>query len=136
VCIMIIHFTCARPRPTVARREERLMSHGHQAPDLTASVARHGSLSVRPAVETDAAAISNIYNQGIEDRIATLETELRSPEERREWLRSRGPRHPVIVAEADETVTERSEPQARAGVSPGAPALAAGQTPTQRGARA
>jgi L-amino acid N-acyltransferase YncA len=54
---------------------------------------------IRPAVEADAAAICRIYNQGIEDRLATLETELRTPEERRQWLASRSPRHPVIVAE-------------------------------------
>jgi L-amino acid N-acyltransferase YncA len=54
---------------------------------------------VRPAVEADAAAICEIYNQGIEDRLATLETERRTPEERRQWLKSRGPRHPVVVAE-------------------------------------
>jgi len=40
-----------------------------------------------------------MYNQGIEDRVATLETELRTPEERRRWLAGRSPRHPVIVAE-------------------------------------
>jgi phosphinothricin acetyltransferase len=55
---------------------------------------------VRPAVERDAEAICTIYNQGIEDRIATLETQLRTPEERRHWMAARGPRHPVIVAEA------------------------------------
>jgi L-amino acid N-acyltransferase YncA len=55
---------------------------------------------VRPAVEADATAICEIYNQGIEDRLATLETERRTPEERRQWLKSRSPRHPVIVAEA------------------------------------
>jgi L-amino acid N-acyltransferase YncA len=54
---------------------------------------------VRPATAADAAAICEIYNQGIEDRLATLETELRTPEERRQWLASRGPRHPVVVAE-------------------------------------
>jgi len=53
----------------------------------------------RPAAPEDAAAICRIYNQGIEDRVATLETELRTPEERREWLVNRSPRHPVIVAE-------------------------------------
>ncbi|GCE07616.1 N-acetyltransferase [Dictyobacter aurantiacus] len=42
--------------------------------------------------------IASIYNQGIEDRSATLETQLRTPEERAEWLAARGPRHPVIVA--------------------------------------
>ncbi|MBI2160969.1 MAG: N-acetyltransferase [Candidatus Rokubacteria bacterium] len=54
---------------------------------------------VRPATAGDAEAICRIYNQGIEDRVATLETELRTPEERRQWLASRGARHPVIVAE-------------------------------------
>lgn len=68
---------------------------------------------IRPATEADAAAICLIYNQGIEDRLATLETELRTPDERRQWLRARSPRHPVIVA-------ERAEPAA-AGNSPPAP---------------
>ena len=54
---------------------------------------------LRPATMSDAEAICRIYNQGIEDRVATLETELRTPGERRQWLMSRGPRHPVIVAE-------------------------------------
>ncbi|MGH7389581.1 MAG: arsinothricin resistance N-acetyltransferase ArsN1 family A [Candidatus Rokuibacteriota bacterium] len=54
---------------------------------------------VRPATAADAEAICLIYNQGIEDRVATLETELRTPEERRQWLAARSPRHPVIVAE-------------------------------------
>ena len=59
-----------------------------------------GDLSVRPATSGDAAAICVIYNQGIEDRVATLETELRTPDERREWLAARGMRHPVVVAES------------------------------------
>ncbi len=58
-------------------------------------------ITVRPTVERDAEAIATIYNQGIEDRIATLETDLRTAEERRGWMAARGPRHPVIVAEAD-----------------------------------
>lgn len=57
---------------------------------------------VRAATPADAAAICRIYNQGIEDRVATLETELRTPEERRQWLTARGPRHPVLVAELAE----------------------------------
>ena len=59
---------------------------------------------LRLATATDAEAICRIYNQGIEDRLATLETELRTPEERRQWLAARGPRHPVIVAETAEGV--------------------------------
>ena len=54
---------------------------------------------LRQATATDAEAICRIYNQGIEDRVATLETELRTPDERRQWLESRDARHPVIVAE-------------------------------------
>jgi L-amino acid N-acyltransferase YncA len=60
-----------------------------------------GEITVRPATAADAAAICEIYNQGIEDRLATLETERRTPDERRQWLASRDARHPVIVAEAE-----------------------------------
>jgi phosphinothricin acetyltransferase len=56
---------------------------------------------LRPATPDDAAALCRIYNQGIEDRVATLETELRTPEERRQWLAARSSRHSVIVAQAD-----------------------------------
>lgn len=59
---------------------------------------------IRDAVPNDAVAIATIYNQGIVDRIATLETEERTPEERLQWLAARGPRHPVLVAEQDGTV--------------------------------
>ena len=61
-------------------------------------------MSIRPADPGDAAAICAIYNQGIEDRIATLETRLRTPEERRAWLAARGPRHPVVVCERNGTL--------------------------------
>jgi len=57
-----------------------------------------GDVSIRPATPDDAAAICTIYNQGIEDRIATLETELRTPDERRQWMDARAARHPVVVA--------------------------------------
>ncbi|SRR5712692_6849219 len=53
---------------------------------------------VRPATTEDADAICAIYNDGIADRVATLETELRTPDERRRWLDARDERHPVIVA--------------------------------------
>jgi len=58
------------------------------------------AVTLRPARAGDAEAVCAIYNQGIEDRVATLETELRTPEERRAWMAARGPRHPVIVAES------------------------------------
>jgi phosphinothricin acetyltransferase len=55
-------------------------------------------MDFRDAIHDDAAAIARIYNQGIEDRVATLETQTRTPDERAEWLAARGPRHPVLVA--------------------------------------
>lgn len=57
-------------------------------------------MTIRDATAADAAALCRIYNQGIQDRVATLETEERTPEERRAWLEARGLRHPVLVAEA------------------------------------
>ena len=59
--------------------------------------------SVRPARGDDADAICAIYNEGIADR-ATLETEARTPEERRSWLSARDVRHPVVVVESDGVV--------------------------------
>ena len=60
-----------------------------------------GEVSIRAATPDDAAAIRTIYNQGIEDRIATLETLPRTPEERRQWMAARAARHPVVVAVTD-----------------------------------
>ena len=58
-------------------------------------------IHIRDARIDDATALAVIYNQGIVDRIATLETEERTPEERRTWLEARGERHPVLVAMVD-----------------------------------
>ncbi len=51
----------------------------------------------RPAAAGDAEAICRIYNQGIEDRVATLETEPRTPEERRQWLVAEAGHAPTVV---------------------------------------
>jgi phosphinothricin acetyltransferase len=61
-------------------------------------------ISVRPAISADVPAITRIYNQGIVDRVATLETVERDEAERGEWLAGREPRHPVIVADRDGVV--------------------------------
>lgn len=53
--------------------------------------------TVRMATIADIGDITKIYNQGIEDRIATLETRLREEEEMREWLQQRGEKHKVLV---------------------------------------
>jgi L-amino acid N-acyltransferase YncA len=55
--------------------------------------------TIRPATADDAAVICAIHNQGIADRVATLDTVLRTPEHTRSWLAERDPRHPVIVAD-------------------------------------
>ncbi len=62
---------------------------------------------VRPATLADAAAIAEIYNQGIRARIATFETEERSVEERRAWLAAHDARYPVVVATIEENGQER-----------------------------
>src|SRR5262245_36208418 len=49
----------------------------------------------------DAAAIAEIYNQGIEDRVATYETRRRSTADQQAWLRSITGRFPATVAQAD-----------------------------------
>jgi phosphinothricin acetyltransferase len=57
------------------------------------------AITVRPGKTKDAAGICGIYNQGIEDRIATFETRLRAPDEIAAWFDDF--RHPVMVAEED-----------------------------------
>lgn len=56
------------------------------------------NVRIRAAELNDAAAIAEIYNQGIRGRNATFETEERTPEERRQWLQNLAPYHPRLVA--------------------------------------
>lgn len=58
-------------------------------------------MQVRSATPNDAAAIANIYNQGIEDRVATFETHRRSAEDVQAWLDGK---HPVLVVENDSEI--------------------------------
>jgi L-amino acid N-acyltransferase YncA len=53
----------------------------------------------RLATLADAVAIARIYNQGIEERIATFETEPRSPAQIAAQLVEKGERYPTIVVE-------------------------------------
>ena len=64
-------------------------------------------VTVRAARLGDAAAIAEIYNQGIRGRGATFETEERSVEERERWLAGHGPEHPCLVATVAEGDGER-----------------------------
>ena len=63
-----------------------------------------GSYTTRLATPADAAAIARIYNQGIEDRIATFETEPRTPEQIAALLREKGDRYPTIVVEGASSI--------------------------------
>jgi L-amino acid N-acyltransferase YncA len=67
--------------------------------DASPACAPARAITIRPATEDDCAAIARIYNEGILDRLATLETEARTAEERRQWLAGKSARHPVFVAE-------------------------------------
>jgi L-amino acid N-acyltransferase YncA len=55
--------------------------------------------TVRFARRPDAAAIARIYNQGIEERGATFETEPRTPEQIERELDDKAGRYPALVAE-------------------------------------
>jgi len=55
---------------------------------------------VRRAHLEGGAAIAAIYNQGIEDRLATFETELRTPNDVAGLLAERLPAHPAVVVES------------------------------------
>lgn len=55
------------------------------------------TLHARPASPADAAAITRIYNEGIEDRLGTFETRLRTESDIRAWFDGR---HPIVVVES------------------------------------
>ena len=55
-------------------------------------------MTIRPAAPADVDALTRIYNEGIEDRVATFETRLRDATEIAAWL---GDDLPLLVAECD-----------------------------------
>jgi phosphinothricin acetyltransferase len=67
-------------------------------------VASASPFSVRLATAEDAVAIARIHNQGIAERIATFQTELRSPESAAGQLARKGDRFPTVVVEQDGAV--------------------------------
>lgn len=58
-------------------------------------------LMIRPATEKDVPAITEIYNDAILNSVATFDTELKTVEDRLQWLNNHDTMHPVIVAESD-----------------------------------
>ncbi len=62
-------------------------------------------LHIRPATEADLPAITEIYNFAVLNTTATFDTEPKTIEDRRNWLRNRDMFcHPVLVGELDDTV--------------------------------
>jgi L-amino acid N-acyltransferase YncA len=55
-------------------------------------------MQVRSATPNDSAMITYIYNQGIEDRVATFETHIRTAEDVQVWFDDV---HPILVVEKD-----------------------------------
>lgn len=58
-------------------------------------------LTSRLATVADAEAIARIYNEGIEERIATFETEPRSAAQLERQLAEKGDRYPTVVVERE-----------------------------------
>ena len=58
-------------------------------------------MGVRLATAADAASIASIYNEGIEERVATFETRLRTAADVEAWFDGR---HPIVVAQDDGVV--------------------------------
>jgi phosphinothricin acetyltransferase len=56
-------------------------------------------MKTRDAVIADASAIARIYNEGIDDRVATFETRHRTADEVVQWLNGH---YPVAVVEGDD----------------------------------
>jgi L-amino acid N-acyltransferase YncA len=56
---------------------------------------------IRGAMDTDISSIQVIYNQGIEDRIATLETDIKDFSYMKDWFEKHSGRYKIIVAEHD-----------------------------------
>jgi L-amino acid N-acyltransferase YncA len=56
------------------------------------------TLTARAASTDDAAIVAQIYNEGIEDRLGTFETRLRTPDDVIGWFDGV---HPIVVVEAE-----------------------------------
>ncbi|MBB3113070.1 phosphinothricin acetyltransferase [Paenibacillus phyllosphaerae] len=62
------------------------------------------ALTVRMANAQDLQTILDIYNQGIEDRIATLEMDTKDLEYMTTWFSNHGDRYSVLVAEHNDSI--------------------------------
>lgn len=54
---------------------------------------------IRRMTADDMVAVTGIYNEAVRTTTATFDTEEKSPEDRKRWFLSHGPKHPVLVSE-------------------------------------
>jgi len=61
-------------------------------------------MHIRKATILDATSIAEIYNEAIINTTATFDTEIKSVENRQEWLMQHSNKYPVLVAEFENTI--------------------------------
>lgn len=59
------------------------------------------NLTIRRAEVADLPSITEIYNEAVLTTVATFDTEVKDPADRRAWFDSHGERHPILAAEVD-----------------------------------
>ncbi len=93
--------------PATAACMERVFSYSevkHRGDYSPPSPSSDTECLIREATFDDLPALREIHNQGIIDRIATLDLEPHTMEEKLRWFLRHGPRHPVLVAESNGVV--------------------------------
>jgi len=93
-----LHWSFEDPSAASGTEEERLRVFRRIRDEIRARIEGFiaSPITTRRATTADAGAIARIYNEGIEDRIATFETRPRTAEEVAGWFDGV---HPVVVAE-------------------------------------
>ena len=61
-------------------------------------------LTIRPAVLADLDGITEIYNNAIQETVATFDTEPKTRQEQEAWFAEHGARYPMLVAEEDDII--------------------------------
>jgi phosphinothricin acetyltransferase len=64
----------------------------------------HAPLTVRPACAGDLPAIRAIYNEGIEDRVATLDVDAKTERDIAQWYEAHDGRYAVLVADSPDGI--------------------------------
>ena len=100
------HPALAHPHALRQRRKDRARRHRRRprAVLLGHSDMGNGALTIRVAVDSDLAAIVDIYNAAIPTRTATAQLEPVTVEQQTPWFEAHGVRHPIWVACEDDAM--------------------------------